>query len=782
MIQRTPLLVLFACCHLLAATCLRAQSGLDILPLPATMTKGSGQVAFPDPLTVHATNPKVAEKAINSLREAGFANLRMVETPEQAFLHFKEGTGGSGAEAYGLSVNANGAFITGESTGCFYGTQTLLQLLFQAKGSKSDRIPHVEIQDAPRFAWRGMHLDVSRHFFPVDYVKKYIDVMAHFKLNTFHWHLTDDQGWRIEIKKYPKLTQVGAQRRETLVGHWNDQPHQFDGKKYSGFYTQEQIRDIVAYAEARCVTIVPEIEMPGHATAALFAYPEFSCDNHRPTEVARLWGVFNGVFKPTEQTFQFIDDILGEVCALFPGKYIHIGGDEVPKEPWTSCPSTQAIMKAQGITDAHALQSYFIGRVEKMLLKRQRLLIGWDEILEGGLAPEATVMSWRGESGGIAAAKARHNVVMTPGFALYFDHYQGAKESEPLAIGGLTPIREVYEYDPVPAALTPAEAQYILGAQANVWTEYIPRPDQADYMAYPRALALAEITWAPKGTKDYDDFMRRLSPQLATLHAKKVFFRVPEPLGVEAMAYATMGGARNLDIKAPIPNAKVMIMDGGRQGTPKEAESPCRFTLDFGQTKDYMAYTMTADMRRSPPVRFSMTHQNPLKGTKPNVEPKPGVQVTVFEKTFASTREMDNAAAAVKVEMEDLAYPGPAPEGTDARAAYVSRLFSRTPVGRAPVAASPIGLEFNGLIKVEFPGIYTFYLSSDDGSSLSVGGQPLLDNDGTHSVETRKVELALDPGFHPIQLRYFNAGGDGLLDLQWEGPNLTKSPVKVFQQ
>ena len=418
---------------------------------------------------------------------------------------------------YSLSTSPEGIIISATSrTGIFYGIQSLVQVLEYNTGSFS--VPDFKIQgDFPGLAWRGMHLDVCRHFFSVDFVKRYIDLLAAHKMNRFHWHLTEDQGWRIEIKKYPKLTEIGAWRNGSMVGHYKDQT--FDSIRYGGFYTQDQIRDVVAYAAQRHITVVPEIEMPGHALAALTAYPAFSCTGG-PFEVAKSWGVFDDVYCPKEATFEFLENILDEVCALFPGEYIHIGGDECPKIRWKECANCQQKMKENGLIDEHELQSYFIQRIEKYLNSKGKKIIGWDEILEGGLAPNAAVMSWRGEEGGIAAAKQNHYVVMSPGSHCYFDHYQGDKTKEPIAIGGFTPLEKVYSYQPIPASLDVNQRMYILGAQANLWTEYITSEAQAEYMVLPRMSALAEVLWSGNEDRNFEDFKKRLSPFLVKLEKR----------------------------------------------------------------------------------------------------------------------------------------------------------------------------------------------------------------------------------------------------------------------
>ncbi|WP_338288966.1 beta-N-acetylhexosaminidase [Luteolibacter sp. LG18] len=422
---------------------------------------------------------------------------------------------------YKLEITPKTVVVTGkDAAGAYYGTRTLLQLLPAAndpawKDQAPEKLPAVSISDYPRFAWRGMMLDCGRHFFEVKDVKRFIDELAYHKLNVFHWHLTEDQGWRIEIKKYPKLTETGSWRESSPpYGNRNSD----DGKRYGGFYTQEQVKDIVAYATARHITVVPEIEMPGHAAAAITAYPKLGNDDipgYAPKVMTR-WGVHPYTFAPTEDTFRFIDDVFTEVCALFPSKYIHIGGDEAPKDQWDKSPRVQELKKKENLKDGHDVQSYFVKRVEKILAKKGRKLIGWDEIREGGLSPEATVMSWRGEKGGIDSAKEGHDVVMAANSHLYFDHYQEPKEAalakggDKEAIGGFLPLSKVYSYDPVPKALTAAEGKHVLGVQAQLWAEYFHDFPKMEYMAFPRIAALAEIAWTPLERKNFEDFRGRL--------------------------------------------------------------------------------------------------------------------------------------------------------------------------------------------------------------------------------------------------------------------------------
>lgn len=448
--------------------------------------------------------------------------------------------------AYKLEIKDKIISIRGSNAlGIFNGIQTLIQLLPtpNLKPQTSNiklTIPQLTITDYPRFQYRGMHLDCSRHFWSVDFVKKYIDYLALHKFNKFHWHLTDDQGWRIEIKKYPKLTSVGGWRNGTIIGRYPGTGN--DGLKYGGYYTQEQIKEVVKYAAERYIDVIPEIEMPGHSSAAIAAYPELSCfPNERtiipvhPSLASQLqqrlpltpndtlgrktklvqetWGVFDDVFcAGQEKTFEFLKDVMDEVLSLFPSKYIHVGGDECPKENWKRCPHCQKRIKDNNLKDEHELQSYFIQRMEKYLNSKGRILIGWDEILEGGLAPNAVVMSWRGEAGGIEAAKQKHYVIMTPGNPVYFDHSQSENEDS-VTIGGYNPVEKVYAYEPIPKELNEEEGKYVLGAQANLWTEYIKNTKKVEYMIFPRMAALSEVLWSKKEEKNWADFEKRLMTQ-----------------------------------------------------------------------------------------------------------------------------------------------------------------------------------------------------------------------------------------------------------------------------
>lgn len=431
-----------------------------------------------------------------------------------------------GSEGYKLKVDKNGITIyANASAGIFYGFQTLKQLLPLTAEAASVVVPAVEIEDQPRFTWRGNLLDVARHYFPVSFIKKYINILASYKLNVLQLHLTDDQGWRIEIKKYPELTEIAHWREETVVGLYRNSK-EFDGIGYGGFYTQEQLRDLVKYAADRFITIIPEIEMPGHASAALAAFPSLGCTGG-PYMVQTTWGIHKDVFcAGKDETFQFLQNVLDEVMNIFSSEFIHVGGDECPKDAWEKCAACQQRIKDEGLKDEHELQSWFITRMDHYLSSNGRRLVGWDEILEGGLAPGATVMSWRGTEGGIKAAKEGHDVVMSPNSHLYFDYYQSQnKESEPLAIGGFLPLEKVYAYEPIPDAITAEEAKHILGAQANLWTEYISMTKQVEYMLLPRILALSEVVWTLKKEKDFPDFEKRVIVDYERMKKQGINFR-----------------------------------------------------------------------------------------------------------------------------------------------------------------------------------------------------------------------------------------------------------------
>ncbi len=518
-----------------------AQNNVCIVPMPSELAMGKGNFILNRNTKIILEGSgleKTASYFNNRLKkELGFSlQVSKNEISSNKIVLNYERMDNELPGAYSMSVSNKEIYIAGDNAvGVFYGIQTLFQLLPASnKKNAAVPIPQLNISDHPRFAYRGMHLDVARHFFSAEQVKNYIDQLAEYKFNVFHWHLTDDQGWRIEIKKYPKLTSVGSYRNGTIIGAYPGTGN--DSIRYGGSYTQKEIKEIVQYASDRFIEIIPEIEMPGHSSAAIAAYPELSCfpkqrtavpantawaGNRKGKQVPQAWGVFEDVLCPTEYTFGFLQDVLDEVMALFPSKYIHIGGDESPKEYWKRSGFCQQLMQEKKLKNEHELQSYFISRIEKYINSKGRKIIGWDEILEGGLAPNATVMSWRGESGGIAAAKQDHDVIMTPENPLYLNHSQ-TKNEDSVTQGGYNPIENVYNYEPIPKELTEAQTRHILGAQGNMWSEHLKNERKLEYMLFPRIAALSEVLWTAKEKKDWKDFERRLPLIMNKLDAEKI--------------------------------------------------------------------------------------------------------------------------------------------------------------------------------------------------------------------------------------------------------------------
>ena len=508
-----------------ATLVLHAQSRYAIIPKPTRLTEQKGNFTIPRDvdIIIQSTNAQllpIARLLADQLAIAtGFKPSVTAGKAGKGILFVSAKGPQFGAEGYKLTVSPRQIVITAEQPkGFFYGVQTLMQLMPPAVFSSTQvdnvawEVPACTIEDQPRYGYRGGMLDVGRHYMPVAFIKKFIDLLALHKMNTFHWHLTEDQGWRIEIKKYPLLTKIGSIRKQSMVGRYGD--NKYDGKPYSGFYTQDEVREVVKYAGTKFVTVIPEIEMPGHSAGVLAAYPQFGSNSDKIVDVVTKWGVMDDVLFPREETFTFLEDVLTEVMDLFPSQYIHIGGDECPKTQWKQSRFCQNLMKEKGLKDEHELQSYFIQRIDKFVTSKGRRIIGWDEILEGGLSPNATVMSWRGVAGGIAAARQNHDVIMTPTTYCYLDYYQVDKSLQPtvpIAIGGYLPLEKVYSFDPsVTDSLTAEQAKHVLGVQANLWTEYVLTPAYAEYMLFPRLIAVAETGWTPQASRTIDDFKKRL--------------------------------------------------------------------------------------------------------------------------------------------------------------------------------------------------------------------------------------------------------------------------------
>jgi hexosaminidase len=729
--RRFPCSVAFAALALLAPVApiaLQSQSPIPVIPLPASVTPGSGAWNVPRALT--------GELAFASDASLAAAGVRVRLVPADS---------AKGRESYSLSVAPEGVTLTAPTAaGRFYGLQTLQQLVDAARAAQPSAaaVNAMTIADAPRFPYRGMHLDVARHFESVAFVKRYIDLMSRYKLNTFHWHLTDDQGWRIEIKKYPRLTTVGACRAETMVEK-NFNPYKGDRLRHCGHYSQADIKEVVAYAAARHVTVIPEIEMPGHAVAAITAYPELAC-TAGPFAVMTIWGVSDDILCPSEKTFAFLEDVLTEVLALFPSQMIHIGGDEAPKVRWKASPLAQEIIKREGLKDEHELQSWFIKRIDTWLTARGRRLIGWDEILEGGLAPGATVMSWRGISGGIDAARLGRDVIMTPGSHLYLDHYQGDARFEPLAIGGLTTLDRVYSFEPIPDVLTADEAKHILGAQGNVWTEYLRTPTAVEYMAYPRALALAEVVWSPREKREWRSFEQRLPYALRTLDRLKVNYRLPHVLGLDADVL-TLDANVPVTLSVPIAAAEIRYTLDGTDPTRTSARytGPIAVEATTSRCEGHCAGVHQGRQGESAACGDVPSHDVSRSGAREQHRPRPAQ--TLLRRLGALGQG----------------------RGLLERAAHHSHHKHRARRGGHRRA---VRVAVRRLSHRARRWLYEFSLSSDDGSTLEIGGSLVVDNDGFHGTEERTGMIALRAGAHPMIVRFFQGGGGAELILKVRRP------------
>ncbi|WP_026063166.1 family 20 glycosylhydrolase [Pedobacter arcticus] len=681
-----------------------------------------------------------------------------IQAPESMISFNSANPAGFAPEAYVLDVNANRIQLTGTSKGVFYATQSLIQLYLN--GLENHQIQQCKIVDQPRYAYRGLHLDVGRHYFPVDFIKKYLDLMAMYKLNNFHWHLTEDQGWRIEIKKYPKLTQVGAYRAQTIIGNYHDRnPQWFDGNSYGAFYTQEEVKDIVAYATKKYINVIPEIEMPGHAVAALASYPELGCGiNPGPYQVEQKWGVFPDIYcAGKEHTFDFLEDVLTEVMALFPSQNIHIGGDEAPKTRWKTCPFCQKRMKKEKLKNEEELQSYFIHRIEKFVNKKGRSIIGWDEILEGGLAPNATVMSWRGVQGGISAAKQNHYVIMSPSTdGLYLDHTQGLSSLEPVSIGGDGRIQKIYDYNPTPSVLPVAQQKYILGVQANLWTEYITTPAHAEYMLLPRLFALAETAWTNPNNKNYKNFSEtRVPVHLSWLDETNTLYRVPTVIGAKD---TTINVSSNYTFNyAPsVKGAKIYYTIDGYQPyeTTTLYNQPFTVNVPKGEYRPVKSVVITPSGKRSAVTTTILRNMDTLKAVSNTGNLKQGgLKYHYVPGKFKYSSEIDTALATQR---------GIAPQ-----ISFVKGL----------TRAREYGMVFTGYINVNENATFEYSLYSDDGSKLYIDDELIIDNDGEHARYEKSAGVAMQAGLHKIKVTYFDNGPGSTLKVYVKGTDGKKIEI-----
>ncbi len=737
--------------------------GINVIPVPVSLTQNEGVFKVGKNMAFQASTPEAKTVA------EFFASKLNLATGYQVTVGDKEVSNGISLiidesldvnnEGYTLDVTANGATVKAKTPqGLFYGMQTFMQLLPAEVESPvvvsgiAWTAPCVSVKDEPRFGYRGFMLDPCRHFIPVENVKKQIDVLSLFKINRMHWHLTDDQGWRIEIKKYPKLTEVGAKRIEG------------EGTEYGGFYTQEEIKEVVKYAADRFVTVIPELELPGHEMAAIAGYPELSCKGEQSTPRI-IWGVEDIVMcAGKEETFKFLEDVIDEIAPLFPSEYFHIGGDECPKISWKQCPLCQKRIKEEGLkgdkqhSAEERLQSYFVQRMEKYLAdKHGKKIIGWDEILEGGLAPSATVMSWRGEAGGIAAANMDHDVIMTPGSGgMYLDQYQGDSKIEPVTIGGYATIEKVYSYNPIPDTLVATgKAQHILGVQCNNWSEYMYNTDLMEYRMYPRALAVAEIGWSPLTRKDYKDFERRLDNALVRLDAHNINYYIPQPEQPNGSSnFVAFTDKASLAFKTTRPVKVVYTIDG----TEPTAEStvysaPIEFT-ESGVLK-IRSVLPSGKMSKT---RTITVEKQALAPAKEVAKTTPGLEMQVTDGMFLESSKLADVKEWKKLAIKDL-----------------RQLTNQVPAPESMRGVKQYAAVATGYVNIPEDGVY--YISSDN-EEVWIDGKLLINNGGEVKRFSRHdTSVALAAGLHEIKVVFLGhiIGGwpsnwnDGSVKLRKEG-------------
>ncbi len=727
---------------------------INVIPKPVEVSMDEGVFTWScEGLAVVA--PRKTESAARILQEqiVFFTNLPCVVTQERSIaaargriiLELDQGLK-TEQGGYRLKIEPERILITAADVqGLLHGGATLIQLLFEGSSPENSggEIQCMSIHDRPRFSWRGMHLDVCRHYMPVEFIKKYLDIMALYKLNIFHWHLTEDQGWRIEIKKYPRLAEVAAWR--TPIGFMHNQRiglNHDNGSRYGGYYTQDQVREIVAYAKARGITVVPEIEMPGHSSAALAAYPNLGCTGG-PYEVLTEAAVSRDIYcAGNEETFAFLTGVLTEVLELFDSEYIHIGGDEVPKHAWENCPKCQQRIREQGLENEEQLSRWFLSRIEDFLNERGRKLIGWDEILEGGLTENATVMSWRGFEGGIAAAKQGHDSVITPSRFTYFNFRQDEYPFGPGHPWNLA-LENVYSFEPVPAEVSSEDAKHILGAQGCLWTEYIPTAEHAEYLLLPRLCALSEVLWLDPAQKDFADFQRRLAVHTPMLDAMDVNYYIPvvegfsrENVYIDSMQCALTNPGNTGDIYYAI--------EGDSQGARRytgpiqiEADLTLKAWIDTGSHTSMVRVGHFKKQDYLPSVDVS----NLAKG----------LTCRVYEGDFYACDQIESAA--LKAELVCSDFNNPVPDQDN------------------------LGLVYEGYFHAPRRGIYRFFTKSRHGSLLYIGGGKIVDNHGRHSAFEHCGPVALDEGYHPFRLEYFKRDLHFILGVSVESDSMQKQPL-----
>ena len=712
--------------------------GINVIPTPVSLTQNEGVFKVGKNMAFQASTPEakvIAEYFASKINQAtGYKTTVGDQAVSNGISLVLDDALDVNNEGYTLDVTTNGVTVKAKTPqGLFYGMQTFMQLLPAEIESPAVvngiawTTPCVTVKDEPRFAYRGFMLDPCRHFIPVENVKKQIDVLSLFKVNTMHWHLTDDQGWRVEIKKYPKLTEIGAKRIEG------------EGTEYGGFYTQEEIKDVVKYAADRFITVIPELELPGHEMAAIAAYPELSCKGEQGTPRI-IWGVEDIVMcAGKEEPFKFLEDVIDEIAPMFPSEYFHIGGDECPKISWKECPLCQKRIQEEGLkgTKEHSaeerLQSYFVQRMEKYLAEKHgKKIIGWDEILEGGLAPSATVMSWRGEAGGIAAANMGHDVIMTPGSAgMYLDQYQGDSKIEPVTIGGYATIEKVYNYNPVPDTLVATgKAQHIKGVQCNNWSEYMYNTDLMEYRMYPRMLALSEIGWSPLNRKDYKDFERRLDNALVRLDEHNINYQIPQPEQPNGSSnFVAFTDKASLEFKTTRPVKVVYTIDG----TEPTAESTVYSApIEFTESGILKIRSVLPSGKMSK-TRTITVEKQALAPAKEVAKTTPGLEMQVTDGMFLESSKLADVKEWKKSTMKDL-----------------RELTSVVKSSESMRGVKQYAAVATGYVNIPEDGVY--YISSDN-EEVWIDGKLLINNGGEVKRFSRHdTSVALAAGLHEIKV------------------------------
>ncbi|WP_062061005.1 family 20 glycosylhydrolase [Aquimarina longa] len=703
---------------------------LNITPKPFNITKGkgyfklNGNTSF---LYNDESSKLIADFFIEKIKTStGHAfSVTKGNDIKNSIQLIKETTLNFSEEEYRLSISEDNIKIKASTDkGLFYGMQTFMQLLpFYTTNSQISfpiKIKALDIEDKPRFSWRGMHLDVSRHFFSADFIKKHLDILSLFKINKFHWHLTDDQGWRVEIKKYPKLTTIGSKRKNA------------DGSYHQGFYTQEEIKEVVQYAKERFIDIVPEFDTPGHAIAILAGYPELSCDQ-KEYKVRNLWGVESSILCPgKEETYTFIEDVITELATLFPYEYYHMGGDEVPKDQWENSIECQKLKKREGLKDEKEVQSYFMARVEKILSKHHKKMIGWDEILEGGITATTNIMSWQGEEGGIKAANEGHDVIMTPSEYCYFNFYQGDFKTEPLAFGGYIPLEKVYNYDPIPKEIEEDKKKHILGAQGNVWSEYTYKDETIEYLLYPRIIALAEVTWTQKENKKFDDFLNRLNPIYTILDYYKTNHHIPLPEGPTSNTIVFTDS-----ISIPFTTTHPVKMVYTINGTnPTQNSTVYKEPLKFTKTTDLRIASVLDNGKMSSIRKLNVTKEKIISASSKTTELSKGLtmkEVKGYFNTVNDVPDHTNASSSIikKIEESNTTYHW----GHEVKEENFRAVF------------------LDGYIDIPEDGVYYFSSTQDQ---VWIADQLVLDYKTPLKKHPIESSIALQKGKHKLKIVYLN--------------------------